>query len=110
MDFTPKLVRDGIPDKIRANGEVPVIRVLVGAELMRATRKKVLEEAQELAAACSRAEMLREAVDVLEAFDAFLAAHHISMAEARMLQERRRAERGGFDKGFFLERVDPAQA
>ena len=108
MDFTPKLVRDGIPDKIRRKGESPVVRVLTKFELMSATRKKVLEEARELAEAQGRDEILREAADVLEAFDAFLDAHHISMAEARKLQERRRAERGGFDKGFFLERVDPA--
>lgn len=110
MTFVPKLVRDGIPDKIRASGEVPVTRVLADFELKDATRKKVLEEAQELVKAQSHAEILREAADVLEAFDAFLGAHDILMHEVRTLQERRRSEIGGFDKGFFLERVDPAQA
>lgn len=44
MAFMPKLVRDGIPGKIRANGEVPVTRVLGDAEFAEATRKKVAKK------------------------------------------------------------------
>lgn len=102
----PKLVRDGIPGKIRANGEVPVTRVLGDAEFAEATRKKVAEEAGELAGARDCGEIISEAADVLEAFDAFLEAHCLSMAEVRTFQERRRAEMGGFSERVFLERVD----
>jgi predicted house-cleaning noncanonical NTP pyrophosphatase (MazG superfamily) len=108
MTFVPKLVRDGIPDKIRAHGEVPVVRVLTNVELMAATRNKVLEEAKELAEARGRTEIIREAADVLEAFDAFLQVHCLSMREVRIFQARKRALVGGYDKSFFLERVDPA--
>ncbi len=108
MAFVPKLVRDGIPDKIRKNGEVPVTRVLTKVEFMAASRKKVLEEAGELAEAQSRASIIREAADLLEAFDAFLQAHHLSIREVRAFQTKRRAEIGGFDGRILLERVDPA--
>ena len=108
MTFVPKLVRDGIPDKIRAHGEVPVVRVLTNVELMIATRNKVLEEAKELAEARGRNEIIREAADVLEAFDAFLRTHHLSMCDIRVFQARKCAQVGGYDKGFFLERVDLA--
>lgn len=108
MTFVPKLVRDGIPDKIRRNGEIPVIRALTKVELMHATRQKVAEEAGELAGAQGRSEILHEAADLLEAFDAFLKAHYICMSEVMVFQARKRAEIGGYDKCIFLERVDPA--
>lgn len=108
MTFVPKLVRDGIPDKIRAHGEAPVVRVLARVELMAATRNKVLEEAEELAAARNRTDIIIEAADVLEAFDAFLRAHCLSMCEVRIVQAKKRALMGGYDKSFFLERVDSA--
>lgn len=108
MTFVPKLVRDGIPDKIRAHGEVPFVRELAKIEMMAATRNKVLEEAEELAEARSRAGIIAEAADLLEAFDAFLRAHCLSMREVRIFQAKKRALVGGYDKGLFLERVDPA--
>lgn len=98
---TAKLVRDGIPDIIAANGDSYELEELAESDYLLALRAKLIEEAQEAAAADGEA-LVTELADLLEVLDALLAASGISMDEVRAAQHRKRAERGGFDRRLRL--------
>lgn len=88
----PKLVRDKIPDRIRADGKEPVYRHVGDQELIPLLGAKVAEEVRELAEAVrifrsatdgreqegARLAVLAEAADFWTAFDALLAQTGIS--------------------------------
>ncbi|WP_380172587.1 nucleoside triphosphate pyrophosphohydrolase [Kineococcus sp. DHX-1] len=98
-----KLVRDRIPDVIRANGEEPVVRVLGGDEFVDAVLEKVVEEAGELRAATTVEERLAEAADVYEVLVAVAGACGTTIDEVVRRAAAKRAERGGFGDRVWLE-------
>jgi predicted house-cleaning noncanonical NTP pyrophosphatase (MazG superfamily) len=98
-----KLVRDGIPEVIRANGEEPVTRVLSEEEYAGAVLEKVLEEAAELHAATSDEERLAEAADVYEVLVAVAASCGSTIDEVVRRAAAKRAERGGFAGRVWLD-------
>jgi predicted house-cleaning noncanonical NTP pyrophosphatase (MazG superfamily) len=102
-----KLVRDGIPRIIEADGGQPVIRVLDQAGYLVALRAKLMEEAGEARVAPDR-QLRSELADVLEVLRALAAAHGMSWEDVEAEAARKRDERGGFDQRIFLEYVDQA--
>jgi predicted house-cleaning noncanonical NTP pyrophosphatase (MazG superfamily) len=100
-----KLVRDGIPRIIEADGGRPVTRVLDQAGYLAALRAKLVEEAEEARSAPDR-QLRSELADVLEVLRALAAAHGMSWEDVMAEAERKRYERGGFDQRTFLEYVD----
>ena len=103
-----KLVRDQIPGIIAAAGHQPVTRVLDQAGYQAALRTKLLEEACE-AQAAPDGQLASELADVLEVLKALTAAHDMSWEDVVSEADRKRVERGGFDKRIFLEYVDQAR-
>ena len=76
-----KLVRDNIPEMIRASGRVPSVKTLGIDAFKTALRDKLIEETSELRAAEDRSKILTEAADVLEVLTAFAAYHGFSLNE-----------------------------
>ena len=97
-----KLVRDRIPEIIRAAGQDCATRVLTDTEYVPALLAKALEEVRELAEAAP-AERIVELGDVREVLDALMAAWGIDEGEVARIQAERREERGGFGARIFLE-------
>src|SRR5690242_17759339 len=100
-----KLVRDRIPEIIRADGGHPVTRVLDQASYRQALLDKLVEEARE-AASASPASLPEELADVLEVLRALIQAESISWEQLRALADDKRNHRGGFTGKIFLESVD----
>lgn len=100
---TKKLVRDKIPDIIRADGREPVITVLTGQKLVEALNAKVMEEYNEYLAAAAPHDKLVELGDILEAILSL--ARQLGMHEHDLLQlcMKKREQHGGFLKGYFYE-------
>jgi predicted house-cleaning noncanonical NTP pyrophosphatase (MazG superfamily) len=98
-----KLVRDKIPDIIRASGTDPECRVLEPDEYLASLFAKLFEESEELRTAPA-ASQLDELADVFEVLRALAAATNHSMAEVELASERKRVERGGFEDRIWLER------
>lgn len=69
-----KLVRDRIPDIIRASGRTPLVTTLGIVDYHAALRQELQEEVAELVAAHG-GEILEEAADVLEVLAAIAAEH-----------------------------------
>lgn len=93
-----KLVRDKIPEIIRAQGEIPHVRVLDGKEYTRFLGQKLCEEVEEF----RQEGNLEELADILEA--AFSCAEDMSFSREELLQlvAEKRERRGGFEKRLFL--------
>jgi len=102
-----KLVRDRIPEIIRADGRRPVVEVLPPGQRRRALLDKLVEEAAE-AAAAGQGDLAEELADVLEVVRALAGELGVDLQAVLHLSDRKRAERGAFDDGIFLVEVHPA--
>ena len=96
-----KLVRDNIPQIIhQAGGECEVVE-MVDNEYRQALQEKLVEEAQE-AATANPEDLVKELADLYEVIDAVITEYGISRDVVLAEQERRRWERGGFEKRLKL--------
>lgn len=98
-----KLVRDRIPEIMRAQGREPETRVLGDREYFDSLLAKLLEEAQELRQAHEH-DRLAEAADVYEVLVAITIASGMTMDDLRAVAHRKRVERGAFNDRIWLER------
>lgn len=104
MKIFRKLVRDRIPEIIEKDGQKAVTRVLDEKEFIVAMENKLLEEVQEFRADAADKKM--EMADIREVLGALMHGYGFSEEEIAVLQAKRRAERGGFEKRLFLEKVE----
>lgn len=97
-----KLVRDRIPEIIRAEGKRLKSRVLDDEEHLEALLKKLEEEVKELV----EARNIEEMADVHEVMLALAEALKIHPDELEKVRQGKAAERGGFKQRIFLEEVE----
>ena len=71
-----------------------------------ALREKLVEEAREVVAASTLGDLLTELADLQEVLDTLMRAYAISPEAVHIEQERRRSERGGFERRFRLLRTE----
>jgi predicted house-cleaning noncanonical NTP pyrophosphatase (MazG superfamily) len=96
-----KLVRDRIPEIIKASGETPVTHVLDDKAYLAELVRKLQEECDEFKTDLS----LEELADVQEVVFA-LADALASRAELERVRADKVATRGGFRDKLFLERTE----
>jgi predicted house-cleaning noncanonical NTP pyrophosphatase (MazG superfamily) len=89
---TEKLVRDRIPDIIRASGRTPRTRVADPAEYTGLLRAKLSEEVAEYMASGDPSEL----ADILEVVHALAALDGLTPADLERLRAEKATERGGF--------------
>ena len=99
-----KLVRDRIPEIIRANGEVPATRVADGAEYQRLLVAKLSEEVLEFIASEDPAEL----ADIMEVVVALADGLGIGQSGLEKLRAEKAAERGGFSQRIVWSGNHPA--
>jgi predicted house-cleaning noncanonical NTP pyrophosphatase (MazG superfamily) len=105
-----KLVRDNIPDIIRASGRTPRVTTLAAGPYRVALRDKLREEVDELIAARTVDAVIEEAADILEVLTAIAAEHGVTLDDILDAAQRKRAEAGGFAMRLCLDSVDPRPA
>jgi predicted house-cleaning noncanonical NTP pyrophosphatase (MazG superfamily) len=96
-----KLVRDRIPEIIAADGRQCSTEIMSDDEYRQALLAKLVEEAQEVAAA-DRDEMVKEIADLYEVIDALLIAFGLDREAVLAIQRKRHDGRGGFEKRIKL--------
>ena len=96
--FLNKLVRDRIPEIIQNNGQFCRTRTLTDEEYIEALDAKFLEEFAEYKDSRS----IEELADIFEVLCAMAACHGFSKEELITAQEKKHAERGGFENRIFL--------
>jgi len=92
MTAVSKLVRDRIPEIIRATGAVPRMRVATREEFAGLLQEKLTEEVGEFLDSGSPEEL----ADVLEVLFALAAQMGISRAQLEEIRQAKAADRGGF--------------
>jgi predicted house-cleaning noncanonical NTP pyrophosphatase (MazG superfamily) len=97
-----KLVRDRIPELIRADGRTPTISTLDADGYLAALLDKLVEEANELRDAEPQ-RRIEELADVYEVVRALVNRLDLDMAEVIAAADAKRAARGGFDARIWLD-------
>lgn len=100
-----KLVRDRIPDIIADHGERPEFVILDEIDFQKSLRQKLVEEARELADAREVRDVENKLVDLYEILRTFEKLYHLRHSDVIEWQEKKRQERGGFDKRIYLIRA-----
>lgn len=96
-----KLVRDKIPEIIKAAGEEPVTRTLSDEEYLKALVAKLGEEYGEFKEALN-VEELADVQEVILALADIIASHQ----ELEKVRAEKAAKRGAFQDKIFLERTE----
>ena len=94
-----KLVRDNIPDMIRAKGEDAKTRILNEEEYKLALLEKLREEVEELIESPS----LEERADIAEVLQALDRVFGFDANELEATKRAKQEARGGFSRRLFLE-------
>ena len=98
-----KLVRDKIPDIIKAQDGVANTEIASGdMEYCKLLTSKLQEEVLELLSANTKAEKIEEMADVLEVLDAICEFNEIDMRSVMDTKSKKFAERGGFGGRIVL--------
>ncbi len=97
-----KLVRDLIPESIAARGERVVAYSTDGEQLSHLLKRKLIEEAFEVAGASSTNHLIEELGDVIDVLDALCTVSGADLDQVRLWAEAKRQERGGFARGVVL--------
>ena len=101
-----KLWRDKMIAKAESQGSVLHWRRLDDAEYDKQLRIKLLEEADEVRLAQSRDELIGELADIYEVVDSLCALHNLSKSDIIAIQDKKRAERGGFAERKFVDTAE----
>jgi predicted house-cleaning noncanonical NTP pyrophosphatase (MazG superfamily) len=96
-----KLIRDKIPDIIRAEGRTCFVESMSEKDYLDALLEKLVEEATEARNADAQ-HLLTELADLFEVMLSIVAAQGAEWKSIAQIQEARRAERGGFEKRLRL--------
>ena len=93
-----KLVRDRIPQIIKDQGEIPVVRILEEAEYTQCLEAKLDEEVEEF----HREKNLEELADILEVV--FALAENLGFGREELMEvyREKNQNRGGFRERIFL--------
>ena len=102
MKIYNKLVRDRIPEIIRASGASCATKSLTDTEYLQALDAKMAEELTEYHESGS----IEELADLLEVIHAAVKARGVSVEELYGAMEKKAANRGRFDEKIMLLSVD----
>lgn len=101
MNKYNKLVRDKIPEIIRADGKECEVRIAKGKEKYYLLEKKLMEEVNEFL----EDKNIDELADIMEVL--FELANELGYSEEDLIRKRKekKGERGGFKEGIVLKGV-----
>lgn len=98
-----KLVRDKIPEIIRAHGRIANIETANNdTEFYNMLNNKLKEEIDEFINATTNEEKIEEMADILEVIDAIIKYNTIDRNIIMAIKNKKFKERGGFDKRVIL--------
>jgi len=93
-----KLVRDKIPEIIKAQGGAALTKELDGAEYFDALNQKLTEEVAEYLENYD----IEELADIVEVIYALVSHSGMSLDDFERIRMKKHAERGGFEKKILL--------
>lgn len=98
-----KLIRDRVKEKIEASGDTCEVRIVTDPlELAEELRKKIVEEAGELASAKGREDFLSEYADLMVVLDALTKLMELTEADIKVAIEENLTKKGVYNSKHFL--------
>jgi len=97
-----KLIRDKIPEIIKGEGSEFEVCTLSDEEYEKELLKKVKEEAEEVVAATTRDDIVKEISDVIDVIEEIKEFKQISEDEIESARKLMFEKKGGFKKRLFL--------
>lgn len=101
-----KLVRDKLPDVYKTLQQKITVRELSSDLYSEALCAKLVEEAEELPGVNDRRVIMDELADVQQVVDDLMACHGISKEQLQKIQSDKKAQKGGFTNGVFVETIE----
>jgi predicted house-cleaning noncanonical NTP pyrophosphatase (MazG superfamily) len=101
MAFSRKLVRDLIPSIIEQSGRKPIYYKANPDEYFKYLKAKLLEETKEFI----ESESIEELADLNEVLKAITNFMNIKKEVVLKIQEKKRKQKGGFNKKIILEKI-----
>src|SRR3990167_10363978 len=102
MKIDKKLIRDKIPEIIKADGRKPVTRILDDKEYLSELIEKLKEETEELETDLT----VEELADIQEVLFAILDVFKSNREELEKVRQKKAKERGTFKKRIYLGKVE----
>jgi predicted house-cleaning noncanonical NTP pyrophosphatase (MazG superfamily) len=99
--YHKKLIRDKIPEIIKAHGGEFELRKMSNKEFEKELKRKLIEETKELIGT-SKHGMINELADVLEIIKSLSDHYKIDFKSIEKYQKDKRLKRGGFKKKLYL--------
>lgn len=99
-----KLVRDNIPNIIKNNNEVPIIKILSDEEYKKELEKKLIEECNEALSATGK-DRIEELADILEVIITLSKLENKKFEDVEKVRILKKEKCGGFSKRIYLEDV-----
>lgn len=97
-----KLWRDKLIEAMENKGSKIHFNILNDAEYIEQLKIKFLEEAQEVAQAKTKEQLLEELADILEVIAAIAKIYNFSLEDVQRIQQKKFNERGGFYSKKFI--------
>jgi len=102
-----KLIRDNILEIIEANNKIANYRIIDDLdEVKELLFQKLKEEVEEVIASSTRIELFEELADVLEVLYRIAKINDLDLDELEKIRQRKKENRGGFERNLFLESVE----
>lgn len=100
-----KFVRDKIPKIMESKGCIVHCKKLGGTDLLVALKKKLIEEAHEVAATQSVQDLQEELADLLEVISALAASTGCPFVEIEKIRALKNEQRGAFSQGIYVSSI-----
>lgn len=100
-----KLVRDFIPDIIKAQGNIPDIKILSSEDFSKALDKKLFEETQEYLSSGD----VEELADIFQVIIAIINERGLTFDQFESIRKEKAREKGEFNNHIFLSCVKCTQ-
>ena len=102
MTVIQKLVRDRIPEIVRAEGRKAKVSILEDDEqFLHALSEKLIEEAKEF----QESKNVEELADIVEIILAILDLKDLSMSTLESMRKQKRDARGAFSRRYYLKSI-----
>ncbi|WP_026691052.1 nucleoside triphosphate pyrophosphohydrolase [Alteribacter aurantiacus] len=105
MPVYNKLVRDQIPEIIKASGKTPIIKKLSDQDYIRFAKEKLGEELNEYLEAKNDEEAVEELADLMELIQCLAEKHGSSVEQLESVRREKAEKRGSFKEKLYLSEV-----
>ncbi|MGE6597480.1 nucleoside triphosphate pyrophosphohydrolase [Bacillus proteolyticus] len=103
-----KLIRNKIPQIIKANGKIPTTRILPEDEYIKEICKKTQEELTEYLETDTKEHKLEELSDLLELINALAEHKCTTLKEINKIHKKKAKERSPYQNRTFLIKLAPS--